>query len=125
MLKNKPVTINKAIHDGKGKKDRTLPMPSVLLTELKEQQTKVIQLHQEDLASGYACTILPSALGGKYKNASKELNWQWVFPAKKLTLIPDTQEFRRYHLHESHVQKAIKQAVQKKPNNQTSLCSYV
>ncbi len=88
-------------------------MPLVLLTELKEQQTKVIQLHQEDLASGYARTFLPSALGGKYKNASKELNWQWLFPAKKLTLIPDTQEYRRYHLHESHVQKANKQAVQK------------
>jgi len=30
-----------------------------------------------------------------------------------LTLVPDTQEYRRYHLHETHAQKAIKQAVQK------------
>jgi len=100
------------IHDGKGKKDRTLPMPSVLITELKEQQAKVMQLHRQDLEAGYAGTFLPSALGGKYKNASKELVWQWLFPAKKLTLIPETQEYRRYYLHESHVQKAIKQAVQ-------------
>lgn len=88
-------------------------MPSVLLSKLKEQQTKVMQLHQEDLASGYAGTFLPSALGGKYKNASKELNWQWLFPANKLTLTPGTQEYGRYHLHESHVQKAIKQLIQK------------
>jgi len=27
--------------------------------------------------------------------------------------VPDTKEYRRYHLHETHVQKAIKAAVQK------------
>ncbi len=39
--------------------------------------------------------------------------WQFFFPAKILTLIPDTQEYRRYHLHERHVRKAIKRAVKK------------
>nr|MDJ0807217.1 tyrosine-type recombinase/integrase [Gammaproteobacteria bacterium] len=34
-----------------------------------------------------------------------------LFPAKTLTFIEKTQEHRRYHLHESLVQKAIKQAV--------------
>ncbi|NEX16539.1 MAG: integrase [Halochromatium sp.] len=33
------------------------------------------------------------------------------FPAKTLTEVPDTGEYRRFHLHESHVQKAIKEAV--------------
>ena len=101
------------IHDGKGQKDRTLPMPIILLSELKAQCAKVMQVHQEDLATGYAGTFLPNALGEKYRNASKELVWQWLFPAKTLTLLPETKEYRRYHLHESHVQKAIKQAVQK------------
>lgn len=32
------------------------------------------------------------------------------FPAKTLTEIPDNSELRRYHLHETHVQKAIKDA---------------
>ncbi|MBN2429405.1 MAG: tyrosine-type recombinase/integrase [Deltaproteobacteria bacterium] len=36
-----------------------------------------------------------------------------VFPAKGLTLVPETRELKRYHLHETHVQKAIKQAVRK------------
>lgn len=101
------------IHDGKGQKDRTLPMPSILLSELEAQRANVIELHQEDLAAGFTGTFLPGALAEKYKNASKELVWQWLFPAKTLTLIPDTQEYKRYHLHESHVQKAIKRAVQK------------
>ena len=47
----------------------------------------------------------------KYRNCAKELIWQWFFPAKQLTTIPDSKEVRRYHLHESHVQNAIKIAV--------------
>jgi len=101
------------IHDGKGQKDRTLPMPEALLPELQAQVTRVVQQHQQDLSAGYAGTFLPTALGDKYKNAAKELVWQWLFPAKMLTLVPDTTEYRRYHLHETHVQKAIKQAVRK------------
>jgi site-specific recombinase XerD len=34
-----------------------------------------------------------------------------LFPAKTLTPVPATQEYRRSHLHETHVQKAIKRAV--------------
>jgi site-specific recombinase XerD len=30
-----------------------------------------------------------------------------------LTYVPEAEEFRRYHLHETHVQKAIKKAVRK------------
>jgi site-specific recombinase XerD len=71
-----------------------------------------MRIHQEDLASGYAGTFLPGALAEKYKRASRELVWQWFFPAITLTLVPATQQYQRYHLHESHVQKAIKQAVQ-------------
>jgi integron integrase len=96
------------VHDGKGKKDRTVPLPGTLRTEID----RAAQFHVEDLAGGYAGTFLPRALGAKYKNAARELSWQWVFPAKTLTVVPDTQERRRFHLHESHVQKAIKRAVQ-------------
>ncbi|MDY6825042.1 MAG: tyrosine-type recombinase/integrase [Thermodesulfobacteriota bacterium] len=46
-------------------------------------------------------------------NTPKELTWQWFFPAKELTFVADANEYRRYHLHETHVQKAIRRAVQK------------
>ncbi|MFW6115371.1 MAG: tyrosine-type recombinase/integrase, partial [Thermodesulfobacteriota bacterium] len=36
---------------------------------------------------------------------------QWFFPAKQMTSVEATGEHRRYHLHETHVQRAIKQAV--------------
>ena len=54
-----------------------------------------------------------NALEQKYKNAAKDFAWQWFFPAIKLTKEKGTGELRRYHLHERHVQRAIKEAVLK------------
>jgi integron integrase len=101
------------VHDGKGKKDRTVPLPEKIMPELKIHLEDVIDLHQNDLDAKYAGTFLPYTLENKYKNAAKELIWQFFFPAKTLTLVPEEREFRRYHLHESHVQKAIKRAANK------------
>jgi len=70
-------------------------------------------LHQRDLDRDYDGVFLVNALEEKYKNAARELIWQWFFPAKTLTFVPDTKEYRRYHLHETHVQKAIRRAVRK------------
>jgi len=101
------------VHDGKGKKDRTVPLPKKILPELKAQQESVIKLHQKDLEAGYAGTFLVGLLEKKYINAARELVWQWFLPAKTLTFIPETNEYRRYHLHHTHVQKAIKGAVRR------------
>ncbi|MCP4297077.1 MAG: tyrosine-type recombinase/integrase, partial [Proteobacteria bacterium] len=54
--------------------------------------------------------FMPGAFEKKSKYAGKELTWQWVFPAKSLTPVAKDKEIRRYHLHETHVQKAIKRA---------------
>ena len=53
------------VPDGKGQKDRTVPMPQVLVPALQAQLDRVLQVHQEDLAAGYAGTFLPSALAEK------------------------------------------------------------
>ncbi len=101
------------VHDGKGQKDRTVPLPEKIIPELKAHLESVIDLHQQDLKSGYSGTFLPSLLDKKYKNAAKELIWQWFFSGKTLTLVPEQRELRRYHLHESHVQKAIRSVVKR------------
>ena len=105
------------IHDGKGKKDRTVPLPKVLLSELKMQLKIVKDRHRRDLARKYAGVFLVTALDKNYPNAAKEFVWQWLFPAQDLTRVPETGEYKRYHLHETVVQKAIKEAVGK-----TTLC---
>ena len=101
------------IHDGKGKKDRTVPLPESIRDDLKSQINKVIALHDTDLKDDYSGVFVPDRLEKKYINAPKELIWQWFFPAKELTFVSETNEYRRYHLHETHVQKAIKRGVGK------------
>ncbi len=101
------------IHDGKGEKDRTLPLPESISDALQNQVNYVIELHEADLKGGYSGVFMPDRLEEKYENAPKELIWQWFFPAKTLTFVAETNEYRRYHLHETHVQKAIKRAVGK------------
>ena len=101
------------VHDGKGQKDRTVPLPEKILPELREHLESLKDLHERDLKRKYAGVFLVNALEQKYKNAAKEFIWQWFFPAKQLTCEKKTGEFRRYFLHGTHVQKAIKEAVGK------------
>ena len=99
------------IHDGKGKKDRTVPIPQSLVSALQQQLKSVIVRYQADCQSHWDGVFLPDMLGKKYKNAAKDLCWQWFFPANSLTFISKTQQYKRYHLHETVVQRAIKKAV--------------
>ena len=96
---------------GKGDKDRSVPLPQVLLPLLKAQLEFVSELHEKDRAAGYAGVFLVDALERKYPTAAKDFIWQWFFPQQGLTLVPGTNERRRYHLHESQVQRVLKNAV--------------
>ncbi|NOR71532.1 MAG: integron integrase [Methylomarinum sp.] len=102
------------IHNGKGKKDRVVPLPQSIMSEIEAQIVLVADLYDQDLANEkYAGVFLPDSLGDKYKNAGKEFSWQWFFPAKTLTFIADSKEYKRYHLHDTQLQKAIKSAVKR------------
>jgi len=46
------------VHDGKGQKDRTVPLPEVLLPELKEHMELLKVLHEKDLKRKYAGVFL-------------------------------------------------------------------
>ncbi len=98
---------------GKGKKDRTVPLPQSILPELKAQINVVAELHEKDLAAGYDGVFLDDAVEKKYPKAPKEFVHQWFFPQKPLTRVVGTGELRRYHLHESDLQKALYYAVRK------------
>ncbi len=74
---------------------------------------RVKNLHESDLKKKYDGVFLPNALDKKYRNAAKDFVWQWFFPAKELTFVPDTNERKRYHMHDSSVHRTIKTAVAK------------
>lgn len=101
------------VHDGKGQKDRTVPLPKSLLADIREHFDMLANLHQDDLGRGYAGVFLPSQLEQKYKNAPKQFIWQWFFPAKRLTHVVKEHEYRCYHLQLSHATNALREAVRK------------
>ena len=98
---------------GKGKKDRTVPLPETIVPQLTSQLELVKKIHDEDLAAGYAGVFLDDRLEKKDPSAAKDFAWQWFFPQKTLTQISAAQELRRYHLHEMHVQGALYEAVRR------------
>ena len=101
------------VHDGKGGKDRAVPMPKTIRDHLRQHIKQVIALHETDLKEGFGGVYLPNALSKKYKNAPMETAWQYVFPAKKRSEDPRTGAIRRHHVLPSGLQKAIKRAVQR------------
>jgi len=58
------------VHDGKGQKDRTVPLPEKILPELRGHLESLKGLHKRDLKRKYAGVFLVNALEQKYKNAA-------------------------------------------------------
>ncbi len=100
------------VREGKGFKDRVTMLPDVVIEPLLRHFEKVKMLHEEDLALGYGEVYLPYALDKKYPNAGREWGWQYVFPARNLSVDPRSGKQRRHHVDEKGVQRAMKQAVQ-------------
>lgn len=101
------------IRDGKGGKDRRTMLPQSLVEPLQHHLAHVRQQHANDLAQGYGSTLLPHALERKYRNANRDWRWQYVFPATTRWHDQEKNEWRRHHLHESVIQKAVKAAANK------------
>ena len=101
------------VRQGKGGKDRIVPLPGRCVEPLREHLVAVKVLHEEDIAAGHGEVFLPDALARKYPGAPREWRWQYVFPSSRLSVDPRTGITRRHHLHETGVQKMIKTASQR------------
>jgi integron integrase len=100
------------VRDGKGQKDRVVPLPKRLEQPLTEHLEKVRALHRQDLEQGYGEVFLPDALARKWPKAPSEWIWQYLFPSGRLSVDPRSGKTRRHHLHENGLQKAVKRAAQ-------------
>ena len=99
------------VRDGKGGKDRVTLLPESLHDPLRAHLERMRRQHQSDLAGGTGSVELPTALERKYPRAPWEWGWQWVFPATRQYRDPATGHRRRHHLHETVLQRALKDAV--------------
>jgi integron integrase len=98
------------VRDGKGAKDRQVPLPDSVRDRLKSAVERVRILHEQDLVAGNGTVWLPHALSRKYPNAEREFAWQYVFPARSLSIDPRSGARRRHHVDEAVLQRAIKVA---------------
>lgn len=101
------------IRDAKGMESRLTMLPYSLIESLQDHLHFVKLLHRQDLERGFGSVNLPFALERKYPNADKEWIWQYIFPSEQVSKDPRTEAFHRHHLHESSVQKAVKDAARK------------
>jgi len=98
------------VRDGKGGKDRRVPLPRRLRDPLGERLQKVRIIHALDVAQGHGRVWLPHALSRKYPNAAVEFGWQYWFPAAQRSTDPRSGNVRRHHVDESTLQRAVKRA---------------
>ncbi len=98
------------VRSGKGAKDRRVPLAesSVLVLEawLRRQQPR----YAADLRASVRTTGITPALERKYPGASAEWRWRYIFPAIR-TFVDGEGVQRRHHLHESAVQRSLRDAV--------------
>lgn len=97
------------VRSGKGDKDRVTILPDTVINALQVHLSRVRDLHKRDIEEGYGRVYLPYALERKYKNASREWGWQYVFPSHKRSTDPVSREIRRHHIDERNLQRAIKE----------------
>jgi integrase len=87
-------------------------LPIGLRAALRAQVERARAQHEADLARGAGWVELPHAQARKAANDGRSWPWQWVFPATRTYTHPETGQVRRHHLHETVLQRAVREAVQ-------------
>src|SRR5436190_5587264 len=99
------------IREGKGFRDRVTMLPASLVHDMESHLVRVRVLHERDLRDGHGRVYLPYALDRKYRNASAEWVWQYVFPSQQLSKDPRSGAVRRHHLIPEVIQRALRDAL--------------
>jgi integron integrase len=110
------------VRDGKGRKDRYVPLAQRAVDLLRAQMRRVAELHDKDRAAGHAWAALPGALHRKDPAAGYELGWQFVFPATSVNEDPATGRSGRSPLHITAAQREMKRAVRRSGLTKRATC---
>ncbi len=99
------------IWNGKGGKHRQVTLAPQLHDALHRQIKLMAHYLEQDLTNPlFAGVWMPDALARKYPNAPRQLGWQYLFGAARLSRDPmfDGVIWRRHHIDESGLQKAVR-----------------
>jgi integron integrase len=99
------------VWNGKGRHHRLTTLAPELVPVLQTQVDRVRVLLREDSRhSQYAGVSMPDALERKYRQAGRSLGWQYLFPAARLAIDPQSGLLRRHHIDESNVNRSLRSA---------------
>ena len=101
------------LNDTKGGTGRVTMLPLAAVAGLREQLAKARALWEEDRAAVVPGVELPGAYGRKDPTAGVRWEWFWLWPSHKLTVDPRSGIFRRHHVMEDNIQRAVKRAAEK------------
>ena len=93
-----------------------------MAASLQRHLAKVKAQHEQDLEDGFGEVYLPTALERKYRSASGEWTWQFVFPSSRISTDPRTGIRRRHHVDENVLQVAVKHAVRASGISKPATC---
>jgi integron integrase len=99
------------VYNGKGAKDRFVPLPDALVPALKACIEESARLLAADKADGFGEVSMPESLVRREPSAPFDLRWWYVFPASHRSRDPITGRIKRHHIDASVMQKAMKSAV--------------
>jgi integron integrase len=110
------------VRQAKGAKDRVTVLPQCLLTPLHTHLHQRKREHDAARAAGGGRVRLPAALARKYVSDDTSWPWQWVFPAGHDYCDREDGRLYRHHIHESTIQRAVKDAVRQAGIGKRATC---
>ena len=110
------------IREAKGNKDRISVLPECVVPRLSEALDRWQAEHAKAAARGAGRVRLPDALARKYPSFEMEWTWQWVFPAARDYFDRAEAQHYRHHIHESTIQKAVRDAVRQAGISKRATC---
>lgn len=110
------------VRDGKGRKDRYVPLAGRAIDRLRAQIRRVLEQHGTDLRNGHGWAPLPGAMHRKDPGAGYEPGWQFLFPARTINVDETTARTGRWSLHVTSAEREFKAALRRSGITKRATC---
>jgi integron integrase len=110
------------VRDGKGRKDRYVPLAGRAVDRLRAQARRVLEQHASDLRNGHGWAPLPGAMHRKDPSAGYQPGWQFLFPARTINVDEATGRTGRWSLHVTAAEREFKLALRRSGITKRATC---